>query len=78
MTTLCCHLFNTEAILPWLGLHGNVNCKGLCIYCVPKGPQLPRHWGQLGERFFFFLTGMTLVCITRDSKLLSKTCLLFN
>ena len=54
MTTLCCHLFNTEAILPWLGLHGNVNCKGLCIYCVPKGPQLPRHWGQLGERFFFF------------------------
>ena len=54
MTTLCCHLFNTEAILPWLGLHGNVNCNGLCIYCVPKGPQLPRHWGQLGERFFFF------------------------
>lgn len=46
-----------------------------CASAVATGGISSPHWGRLGEGV---LTGMTLVCITRASKLLSKTCLLFN
>lgn len=53
---------------------GSVNSEGMSLYRGHRGIS-SQHWGRLGEGV---LTGITLVCITRASKLLSKTCLLFN